>query len=434
MISTRSYYFEIFASILFLLLPVAMITGPFFPDLIISILAIYFFFIFFKNKVLFQNYFFILFITFYILILISTFFSQNFFISIETSLPYLRFGLFVLTSSYLVNKFPKIKFYFLNILVCCFLILILDGFYQFFNGRNILGYAYKNGRIASFFADHLILGSYMARTLPIGIAIFFLMYEKIKFKYFYILVFLLSFSLIIISGERTSLAIFSMFLMALILFCNMKKLIKFSIFLLFVLILSLFIYFSGDVKSRIVFETLGEIKGANDSFFSDVTKDKVVKNNNQEFINMQNKKINNQLFFLSTAHESAWRISLKMFDSSKLTGIGPKMFRYKCNNDIYVVHVRGCTTHPHNIYAQMLAEVGFFGFLFLLILFFFSLSICFLNNFFSKKKFLNNFQVVLICSYIAILFPLFPSGNFFNNWLSVSMYLPLTFLVSSIYE
>jgi hypothetical protein len=429
MISTRFYYFEIFASILFLLLPVAMITGPFFPDLIISILAIYFFFIFFKNKVLFKNYFFILFIVFYILILIATFFSQNFFISIETSLPYLRFGLFVLTSSYLINKFPKVKFYFLNILVCCFLILILDGFYQFFNGKNILGYASHRVRIASFFGDHLILGSYMARTLPIGIAIFFLMYEKIKFKYFYMLVFLLSFSLIIISGERTSLAISSIFFLVLILFCNMKKLIKFSIFLLFVLILCSFINFSERVKSRLMFDTFIEITGVNDSYIGEVTKNKT-----QELTNMQTKKINNQLFFLSTAHESAWRISLKMFDSSKLTGIGPKMFRYKCNNDIYAVYERGCSTHPHNIYAQMLAEVGIFGFLFLLFLFFFSVFVCFFNHFFSKKKFLNNFQITLICSYIAILFPLFPSGNFFNNWLSVSMYLPLTFLVSSSYE
>ena len=107
-----SYNFNFFAAGLFLFLPAAMITGPFIPDLIVSILAIYFFFIFRNNVGLYKNYFFVFFIFFYFLILVSTLFSNNFFISIKTTLPYLRFGLFVLTGFYLINKFPKIKVFF----------------------------------------------------------------------------------------------------------------------------------------------------------------------------------------------------------------------------------------------------------------------------------------------------------------------------------
>jgi O-antigen ligase len=433
MTNIRFYYFEIFAAILFLFLPAAMITGPFIPDFIISILAIYFFFIFLNNKVLYKNYFFICFISFYVLILVSTFFSNNFFISIQTTLPYLRFGLFVLTGFYLINKFPKIKIYFLNFLVFCFFILSIDGFCEFFTGRNILGYEYANGRISGLFGDELIIGSYVSRSLPIAVAIFFSMYAKIKFKFFYYFIFLFSALLIVMSGERTAFAILTIFLISILSFCNFKPILKFFAFFFFLLSFVLILFFSPSLKSRFIEETFSEIKGSNDltAIHENIDGDNIL---SKELLSMREKSKNNQLFFLSTAHESAWRISLKMFQSSKLIGIGPKMFRYKCDKSFYKVYERGCSTHPHNFYAQMLAEVGIFGFLFLFILFLMASLLCFFNAFFLKKRIVSNYQVILICSYIAILFPLLPSGNFFNNWLSVTMYLPLTFLVSSFYE
>tara|TARA_B110000503_G_scaffold10598_1_gene14441 strand:- start:1052 stop:2368 length:1317 start_codon:yes stop_codon:yes gene_type:complete len=434
----RPYYFDFFAASLFLFLPAAMITGPFIPDLIVSILAIYFFFIFHNNVALYKNYFFICFIFFYLLILVSTFFSHNFLISIQTTLPYLRFGLFVLTGFYLICKFPKIKIYFLNFLVFCFFILSVDGFCEFLTGRNILGYAYTNGRLAGLFGDELILGSYVSRSLPIAVAIFFSMYAKIKFKFFYYSIFLFSALLIIMSGERTAFAILTIFLISILCFCNFKLILKFFTFFFFLLSFALILFFSSSLKSRFIDETFSEIKGSNDSI---AIHKNIDGNNNskynilsEELLAMRDKSKNNKLFLLSTAHESAWRISLKMFQSSKLIGIGPKMFRYECDNDLYKVYERGCSTHPHNIYAQILAEVGIFGFLFFFILFLAASFLCFFNAFFLKKRIINNYQIILICSYITILFPLLPSGNFFNNWLSVTMYLPLTFLLSSFYE
>ena len=436
--SIRSNYLDFSAGILFLFLPLALITGPFIPDLIISILAIYFFFIFFSNKVSYKNYFFFSFLFFYTLILVSTFFSKNFFISIQTTLPYLRFGLFVLTGSYLISTFPKIKIYFLNFLIGCFFVLIIDGFYEFFTGTNILGYKHTNGRLSSLFRDELILGSYISRMLPIAIAIFISIYSNIKFKFFYYFIFFFSTLLIIMSGERTAFAILFMFLISVLCFCDFRLIIKLFIFFFFSLSFILILFSSPSLKSRFVEETFSEIKGSNDSIaiHKNTTADNKPKYNilSKELLSMREKSENNKLFFLSTAHESAWRISLKMFQSSKLIGIGPKMFRYECNNDNYKVYERGCSTHPHNFYAQMLAEIGFFGFLFLGILFLTSFFFCFFNTFFLKKRIANNYQIILICCYISILFPLLPSGNFFNNWLSVTMYLPLTFLVSSFYE
>ena len=50
-------------------------------------------------------------------------------------------------------------------------ILILDGFYQFYNGENILGWKLIDTRISSFFKDELILGSYLSRMFPIFFAL-----------------------------------------------------------------------------------------------------------------------------------------------------------------------------------------------------------------------------------------------------------------------
>ena len=62
-------------------------------------------------------------------------------------------------------------------------VLILDGFYQFYNGENILGWKLIDTRISSFFKDELILGSYLSRMFPIFFALCILNFDfffKIK--------------------------------------------------------------------------------------------------------------------------------------------------------------------------------------------------------------------------------------------------------------
>jgi len=87
----------------------------------------------------------------------------------------------------------------------------------------------------------------------------------------------------------------------------------------------------------------------------------------------------------------------------------------------------GCSTHPHNYYIQILSEIGVVGALFLIFFYFFctkNLLKCIKDRFTSN---LNN-KLVLYANFFIILFPLLPSGNFFNNYLSILIYLPLAFL------
>ena len=63
----------------------------------------------------------------------------------------------------------------------------------------------------------------------------------------------------------------------------------------------------------------------------------------------------------------------------------------------------------------------------------------FLNYQFNLKIFNNlyNFKTdIKIClifaSYLVVFFPIFPSGNFFNNWISMILYFPVGFLLNFI--
>ena len=105
----------------------------------------------------------------------------------------------------------------------CFSSLIIDGYFQYFFGKNLFGYAlYNDYRVSSFFGSELILGSYLARFFPIFFGLFVLLnYQKKKKTMLFLVtvIFILSEGLIFISGER--LALFFMNLSA-IFICNIN--------------------------------------------------------------------------------------------------------------------------------------------------------------------------------------------------------------------
>ena len=118
-----------------------------------------------------------------------------------------------------------------------------------------------------------------------------------------------------------------------------------------------------------------------------------------------------------------------MFIHEPLFGVGPKMFRYLCDENIFYIY-QACSTHPHNTYIQLLAETGIFSFIFVLLIFFY-----FLLNvlkqiyalYISKKQILDTHKILLISSILISLWPIAPTGNFFNNWLNVIYFLPFGF-------
>ena len=76
-----------------LLLPVFLVTGPFLPDLIISLNSLYFIYFIFSKKIQinFSNIYIRLFIFWIVVILLSSTLSSDPFHSYESSLFYIRF-------------------------------------------------------------------------------------------------------------------------------------------------------------------------------------------------------------------------------------------------------------------------------------------------------------------------------------------------------
>ena len=129
-----------------------LIWGPFFPDLIVSVSALFFLYYVFKNKNFY--YFFnkplIIFFIFCIYcIFISLFIAEDILLSFESSLFYFRIGVFSCFIWYLIDKDKDILTYFYYTLILCFSILIIDGYFQYFTGANLFGFKIIGNRISS---------------------------------------------------------------------------------------------------------------------------------------------------------------------------------------------------------------------------------------------------------------------------------------------
>ena len=391
-----------------------LIWGPFFPDLIVSVSALFFLFYVFKNKEFY--YFFnkplIIFFIFCIYcILISIFVAEDTKLSFESSLFYFRIGVFSCFIWYLVEKNKSILIYFYHILFTCFSALVLDGFYQYFTGANIFGInIIYPGRISSFFGDELIMGSYLSRLFPLLFALFIIK-KKQKFEIYFIgILFILVDILIFISGERSAfffLNLSTVFIIILIKEYQKFRLITFIIAIICVVILSLN---SSKLNER-MFKGPAQNMGLIES--------------------------SNEAVIFTPQHDSLIRTAYNMFKDKPLFGHGPKMFRVICANEKYATGVSPCMTHPHNFYVQLLAETGIIGFLFLFSALSYVVFISleqFKSIIFKQKRPLTDYQVCLLAGILITVWPLTPNGNFFNNWLMVAYSLPIGFYLQSIYS
>ena len=135
-------FFENIPSYIIILMPVLLITGPFLSDLGVTIVAILFLI---NSKInnlskYYNNLYFKIFIIFWIIIILSSLFSNNIISSLRSSLFYFRFGLFALSLWFLIDKNEQILKYIFYSITGCFLCLIIDGYIQYFFGKNLFGF------------------------------------------------------------------------------------------------------------------------------------------------------------------------------------------------------------------------------------------------------------------------------------------------------
>ena len=403
-----------YLSLIISFIPLLLISGPFLPDLFISISSIFFLIIAVRQRLFkyFYNLKVIFIFTFCLLIILFSLISDHIYLSLRGSLFYFRFVIFSLCIWYLLEnskKFKKLLFY--SIFICLFFILI-DSFIQFIFGKNILGWGLeKPYRLSSFFGEELIVGSYISRLLPIGLFLYFIQSSNKKYNGYIFLFIILTTLIVFLSGERTSFFYSILTCLVSIFFIkNFKKFRYLSIILFSSLLL--ICLFSNTIYDRMIVTTFNQIKSTSSS-----------------------------IYFFSPTHEKLWLTGMNIFYENPIKGTGPYTFRAECSNSKYSVnnpnllYFNSCGTSPHNYYIQLLAETGIIGFSFLFFSFLFVLYLIFEHLFFSKNNSDSNIvdsHTFAIVAVFIFLWPILPNGNFFTNWTNIINFLGVGVLLFSL--
>ncbi len=397
--------------VMVLFVPLALLSGPFVPDLIVSLITLIFLIYTFalKEWKYYRNRYFLFFIIFCIYILLRSIFSSDPLLSLESSLFYFRFGIFSLAVWFLLDKKKNFIRYFSIALLIAFIFAIFDGYYQYFFEYNLFGFNGEGVRISLPLNDSMVLGNYLARLFPFFLALYFFQSQLSKYQLLVLgSLFILIDVLIFSTGERTALLLLFISTIFILLFISKYRLLRSLTLIISVFILAFIASFDEGIKSRNIDQTINQLG---------INQDKLI--------------------FFSHRHESHFNSAFLMFKENPLLGVGPKLFRKYCDKEIYKIDKWSCTTHPHNNYIQILAETGIIGFIMFLMPLFLIMNMIFSHIyqkiFFGKLK-LSDYQICIIATFIITLWPLAPNQNFFNNWISIIYYLPIGFFLHSLYE
>ena len=427
---TLSKSFLYFNSFLIILMPAFLISGSFLTDFVCSYIGLFYLIYFVKVKDFsaYKNYYFVYFFFIYIYLNFNSLLSFNPKISFQSSLVYFRIILFICAISYILKNFKSLKFYFYITCLICLILLMIDGV-LYVNKALSKGLSYE--RVTSFFGDEEIMGSYVVRILPLIIGLSY-MVKIPRREAINLATLLIAGLLVILSGERTA-SVYFFFLVIFYFFINRKQILFFI--LLFSTIIFILYNYNNNFLNRIYTHTIYQQK--------------------------------NSGHLLSYRHEAHLLTAYNMFLEKKIFGHGLKSFRNLCSQDQYNIQLNdvnyindrqfsyykrnplntmptdisqvkdGCSTHPHNIYFQFLSEIGLIGFLFF---FSFFVFICiklfiFCKNFVNKKMQCSDIYIAsnfFLFGIFTAMFPMIPSGNYFNNWLLIINILPLGFYLSVI--
>ena len=215
-----------FYYLLFILIPISIIIGSTISLLNISIFCLFYFFKDFKfrhDSHIFKNKILILLILLNFYLIFNTFISLDINKSIIRNFGFFRFIIFFIAINYFFYKI-RYNFSVFKTWLIIFLIFIFDVFFEWFFGKNLLGYgaieSAHGTRIVSFFKDEPIAGAYINGLLFLIFGYISISLKKKNnfYKYLCLLAFVLCLISVLVTGERSN---------------TIKAFLGFSIFFLF---------------------------------------------------------------------------------------------------------------------------------------------------------------------------------------------------------
>ena len=404
------------ACFLILIFPILIITGPFLSDsavIIIDLIFIYRVFLEKDFEILRNKYFYFL-IFFFSYFSLRSLFVEDILFSFKSSFTYIRFIIFIFAISYFLKNNKKLFNFFSKIFLFTIFIVCIDALFQYKFGFNFLGFEIENpDKLNGLFGDEAVLGSFLVRLTPLLFAVLFYYLKPDKNIFIVISILLLIELVIFLSGSRSSL--FLMILFVSLMFLTYKNLRK-PILIFNLIAICLFFGFS-KISSQLEHSIYYSLKDPFKTMFP-----KNVDTGNEK---------KREIIIFTKVYDSHYKTAYNMFQKNKIFGVGTKMYRKLCDDKKYYVNKFSCTTHPHNFYLQLLAENGLLGIFFLIIPFFVVIKLIFSKifyvNFFSLSYVKSNSSLMIIYGIFINLWPFIPSGNLFNNWLSILIFFPLGF-------
>jgi len=372
------------------LIPIGLLIGTAISESLILVLIIIFLtkIILTRDTVIFKN------VVFYSLIIIWISLIINFFFSLDLGVETLRnltFFKYILMTLGFIYFFNIKKNVILWTWALTLAIVVIDIYFEFFVGHNLVGIkSHDPNRIASFLGNELKIGHFVTGFGFLCLGSFMKWHKNRmhKYKLLYNLIFFILIVSIFIIGERANFIRGLLLALILMNFINKNYITKFII----VISILLIIIFCAKNFERI-----------ENRFFGQVIKNIYEKG----FVN----------YFKESHHGAHFDVAINIFKKYPYFGVGNKNFRVECQkkeyyNPSYNLSYIRCSTHPHQIYYELLSEHGIIGTLTILSVIFY---IIYKNIIiYQKKKDIIHLSSILFCSITFL--PLVPSGSFFSSF------------------
>ena len=356
---------------------------------------------------------------FYIIIIFSSLLSDYFDNIFFKTLYLLRFLFVAISIQYCLQKFNNTNLFLYTITTMTFFVTF-DALIQYFFGTNLFGnnLNYENSsrvRLTSVFGNEEIVGAYLIKFICLGaIGAYFMFKKNITITIFYIILLGLT---ILLSQERMAFILYLFFIFLIFSYMLIRKKIKDVIIFcsVVIILISLVFKFDTSLKERYLslFSVGGGITKSNDivKSFADLKKSEI--------------SIKDSLW---GAH---FYTAIEIFKNNYIIGSGPRSFRYECDKekykdiDIHYIEKR-CSTHPHNLYLEILSETGLVGFsyfIFLLILFYINQYKYFLKT----KNYKHFFGLLTI---FLNLWPIASTGSIYSSLNGLIIWITIGYIFS----
>tara|TARA_B100000780_G_scaffold278357_1_gene251599 strand:+ start:2700 stop:3920 length:1221 start_codon:yes stop_codon:yes gene_type:complete len=370
---------HLFIEFLIYLIPFAIILGQAPLNLISVVVSIIFLILVLKNKIYYEYKSYFVFLYFLIVFFfINLIFSINPYFSTQSILGFIRYYFFFLAMLYSLSNIDNFRLIFTRILFIAVSFVIIDSYIQFFFNKDIFSYPSLNNRLTGPFGSEKVVGAYISKLIFLSFS--FLIIKKIKVRYI-CLIAIAALALIVLSNERSSSIIFASSLVIFFIFCQEKPFFKISVFSFSAMFIFLLLNYNIVLKNR--------------------------------FINEPAK------YYKDNHHKAHFLTAIEVFKDNKIVGSGVKTFRVACHNKKYenigsIYYKYRCSTHPHNLYLEIIAETGILG-----MLIFISINIYIffqLIKFFLKKEEFRSEILFVFCNFFILFWPLQTTGSFFSSW------------------